>query len=80
MDLSQLNNGDCATIIKIEGDKELKKRLFSFGVVPKANIKVESTSIAKSTIEINIDCTLIAIRKDEAKKIIIKKIDCEDLK
>jgi len=78
MDLSKLNSGDCAIIVKIEGDKELKKRLFSFGVVPKTNIKVESTSIAKSTIEINVDCTLIAIRKDEAKKIIVKKIDCEN--
>ena len=77
MNLSELNSEDCANIVKIEGDNEFKKRLFSFGIVPSANIKIKSLSIAKSTIQIDIDGTQVAIRKDEAKKILVKKIVCE---
>ncbi len=72
--LTDLDIGKEAIITAIEAEEELKNRLYSFGIIPNEKIKVMSHSIGKSTIEIDVDGTLIALRKDEADKIEVSEV------
>ncbi|BAF71762.1 FeoA family protein [Sulfurovum sp. NBC37-1] len=74
MKLTELTKGDKAEIVKIHADKPLKDRLNSFGVMRGEELTVKGCSLAKQTIEIEVGATLIALRKEEAEKIEVKKI------
>ena len=74
MKLSELKKDDSAKIIAINASEDLKSRLRSFGVVRGSELTVEAYSLAKKTIEIMVDDTLIGIRALEAEKIEVKKI------
>jgi len=67
--LSELKKQQEARVVKVDAEGELKQRLASFGLLKGANIKVIDCSIGKSTIEIMVDSTLLALRKKEAAKI-----------
>ena len=69
MKLSELKKQQEARVVKVDAEGELKQRLASFGLLKGANIKVIDCSIGKSTIEIMVDSTLLALRKKEAEKI-----------
>jgi len=75
MKLSELNKGDSATILAIDATEDLKQRLRSFGVIKGSQLRVETYSLAKKTIEIMVDETLIGLRSKEADKIEVEKID-----
>lgn len=74
MKLSDLEKNQKAIIKKIECEQELKQRFYSFGMVKGAQLEVENQSLAKNTIEINIEDTLIALRMEEAKTISVEVI------
>jgi len=74
MKLSDLHKGDSALIKKIDTKEALKTRLASFGVVRGSELTIEACSIAKQTMEILVDGTLIGLRGEEAKQIEVKKI------
>jgi ferrous iron transport protein A len=75
MNLTQLKKGQSGLIVKINADKALRDRLNSFGVMRGEELTVKGCSLAKQTMEIEIDTTLIALRAVEASKIEIKKIE-----
>ena len=74
MKLSELKKGDSAKIIAIDAAEDLKRRLRSFGVIKGSELSVETYSLAKKTIEIMVDDTLIGLRAAEAEKIEVEKI------
>jgi ferrous iron transport protein A len=74
MNLTQLTKGERGEIIKVHADKPLKDRLNSFGVMRGETLLVKGCSIAKQTMEIEVGSTLIALRRDEAQKIEVKKL------
>ena len=74
MTLDQLKIKQKATISSINCDEILKNRLYSFGIVKGATITVEETTLTKSTIEIKINQSKIALRLQEASKI---EVVCE---
>ena len=74
MKLDELNINDKAIIVDIDADKTLKDRLNSFGIVRNEELTLKGSSLAKQTIEIDIDGTLIALRASEAHKIEVQKI------
>jgi len=74
MRLSDLDKGDRATIKKIDAEESLKQRLASFGVVRGSELSIEGCSLAKKTIEILVDGTLIGLRGKEAEKIEVEKL------
>lgn len=74
MKLSELKKGDSAKIIAIDATEDLKRRLRSFGVIKGSELSVETYSLAKKTIEIMVDDTLIGLRAAEAEKIEVEKI------
>lgn len=74
MKLSELQKGNKATIIKIESPQELKQRFYSFGIIKGASVTVENFSLARNTIEINVENTSIGLRVEEASKIEVEVI------
>ena len=73
MTLSEMIAGENAIVTLIEADGELKQRLFSFGLRKGSHLKIKATSIAKSTMEIEVGSTLLALRFEEAKHIGVQK-------
>lgn len=61
-------------VIKLNADPELKQRFISFGIMKEAEIEVLEYAPAKSTIEIKIGKTRIALRAQEAGLIEVEKI------
>lgn len=74
MKLSNLNKGQKAIIKKIDCNFELKQRFYSFGMIKGSELEVENISLAKNTIEINIEDTSIALRMEEAQSIEVEAI------
>lgn len=72
--LSDLSIDDKGVVLKVEADEELQLRLFSFGLHKGMEFIVKNFSIKKSTIEIEANKTLVALRLDEAQKIKIKEL------
>ena len=73
MKLSQMNAGDKAVVIRIDANDELKQRFFSLGLHKGSELQIKATSIAKSTMEIEVGTTLLALRFEEAKSIEVQK-------
>jgi ferrous iron transport protein A len=74
MKLIDLKEGDEAIIKKVNSDPQLKHRFNSFGVMRGVNIKVKTYSLAKQTVEIEINRSLLALRFTEAEKLEVQKI------
>ena len=69
MNLVDLKKHQKAIIKKIDATPDLKQRLLSLGVVRGAEVELVDCSINKSTVEIKVGNTLVALRDSEAKKI-----------
>lgn len=72
MTLNELKIKESAEVISINCDKVLKNRLYSFGIIKGAIVKIEELTLTKSTIEIKINQSKIALRLSEAEKIEVK--------
>lgn len=73
MVLSELHKGEKAEIVRLEANKALRDRFASFGVLPGETVIVNECSLAKQTIEVTIGATVIALRKEEADKVVVEK-------
>jgi len=71
--LSELKKGQKAIVTSVEGTKEMKQRLLSFGLTKGAEVELIDYSLTKSNIEIIVDTTLLALRKEEAENIEVEK-------
>ena len=74
MKLADLHINQKAIIKKVDSKDELKQRFYSFGIIKGATIYIEAISLAKNTIEINIEDSSIGIRLEEAKAIEVELI------
>ena len=73
MRLVDLKKNQKAIIKKIDADADLKQRLLSLGVVRGAEVELIDCSLNKSTVEIKVGNTLVALRDSEAKKIEVEE-------
>jgi ferrous iron transport protein A len=69
MTLDQLNINESAIITAINCDEILKHRLYSFGIIKGVKIEIVELTLTKSTIEVKINQSKIALRLNEASKI-----------
>jgi len=69
MTLNNLKKGDSAVITEINATRELKNRFNSFGLVKGAKILSKEKSLAKQTIEVQINKTNISMRSSEAEQV-----------
>ena len=70
--LDKLKKHESGIITEITASKELKNRFNSLGLFRGAKVFVETYTLAKNTMEININHTKIALRISEAQTIKIK--------
>ena len=69
MKLDELKKGESGIVLALNCDSELKNRFYSFGIVKGAEVFIEEITMTKSTIEVRIGTTKVAIRMSEASKI-----------
>jgi len=69
MSLIELKKHQKAIVNSLQASSALKQRLFSLGIVRGATIEVVDCSLSKSTIEVKVGNTLVALRDSEAKQI-----------
>ncbi|QKF67937.1 ferrous iron transport protein A [Arcobacter venerupis] len=69
MTLNQLNINEKAVITAINCNEILKSRLYSFGISRGVEVQIVELTLSKSTIEIKINQSKIALRLNEASKI-----------
>ena len=74
MSLIELKKHQKAIVNSLNANSALKQRLFSLGIVKGAEIEVVDCSLSKSTIEIKVGNTLVALRDSEAKQIEVEAI------
>ncbi len=66
--------GDIVVLVKIDGGKEVKKRLSDMGFIPKAEIKIlKKSKVGPLVLEVR--GARIAIGRGEAAKIFVEKED-----
>lgn len=70
--LADMSAGETVVVSKMGATGELKKRLFSFGLRKGSMLKIKATSMGKSTMEVEVGATLLALRYEEAKSIEVK--------
>ncbi|MDD2568004.1 MAG: FeoA family protein [Thiovulaceae bacterium] len=74
MTLYDCRKGDLLRVLKIQSETTLKQRLISFGIMKGAKIEVLEHAPAKSTIEVKVSKTRVALRDKEAQLIEVEKI------
>jgi Fe2+ transport system protein FeoA len=74
MYLCELKKGEQAKILAVLAGGELKKRFLSFGIEKGETIKVREISLGKSTYEVTINNTNVALRLEEAAMIGVEKL------
>lgn len=74
MNLDEIQKGDSVVVKRIDNHGALKERLFSFGISRGAVLNVMEYSLSKATMEVKIGGTMLALRHDEAKQIIVEKV------
>ena len=73
MTIYDLQKNDTGRIVALRGGREFKMRLSSLGVVKGAEFKLKAMTIQRNTFEIEINNSLIALRRGEAMKIEVEK-------
>ncbi|NPA55055.1 MAG: RepB family plasmid replication initiator protein [Epsilonproteobacteria bacterium] len=75
MSVDEMKIGDVGVIKKITATEPFRSRLFSLGIVKGEKIRLLKHTLAKNTYEIEVNKSKIALRKEEAKMIIVEKVD-----
>jgi Fe2+ transport system protein FeoA len=73
MKVSDLKVKDEAVIVKVKAPEPVKSRLFSMGIAKGNKIKLLDHTLKKQTFEVDVEGTRVAIRKEEADFIEVKK-------
>ncbi|GHV25201.1 ferrous iron transport protein A [Clostridia bacterium] len=70
--LNRVPVGLCCTVISLTSDGMLRRRMFDLGIITGTKIKVLHKSPAGNPIAYLIRGTVIALRNEDAKKILVK--------
>jgi len=73
MNLSELRKGDKGIITKINAGKNLKTRLYSFGIYKGARFEIMACSLGRNTMELKVGNSMVALRRGEVEKIEVEK-------
>jgi len=74
MCLLEMQVGEMVAIDALNVNSELKKRLNSLGFIRNNALRITKFGLFKSTVQIMINRTFIALRKEEARLIEVHKI------
>lgn len=71
--LSAVKDGVRCTILKLDGGREVKRRLLDMGVIPGEVVEIRNRGPLGFPIEILIQGYVLTLRKDEAKSVIVRE-------
>ena len=72
--LSQLPINTDVLVCEVKGSGPIRQRLFDMGILPEVNLRIERISLAGGTIWIEFEGRHLALRKQEANTIFVKKV------
>lgn len=73
--LSNIKIGQKATVLKVNGEGALKRRIMDMGVTKGTEVFITKTAPLGDPLEINVRGYHLTIRKNDAKTILVKEID-----
>ena len=74
--LSEMREGDSATVVKIGGNGALRRRILEMGILKGARVHVEKYAPLKDPLELIVKGSHISLRVEEAAQI---QVDTETL-
>lgn len=72
MKLSEMKIGSTCSVVKINGEGRIRRRLFDMGITPNCQIFVRKKAPLGDPIEINIRGYELTLRKSEADLIVLE--------
>jgi len=72
MTLDQVSLNQEVTVLKVVGERPIKRRIMELGILPGKMIKVIKTAPLGDPIEVSIKSSTFSIRKRDAKNIIVE--------
>lgn len=78
--LNELKAGECAVVVKIETDKDVRERLKMLNVFVGAKVRMVKTAFFKSTFLIEADGVRVGMRKNPAEKIFVVRLSDSEKK
>lgn len=72
--LDQFKIGEKGTVIMVEGEGRVRRRLFDMGITPGANIELRKKAPLGDPLEINVRGYELTLRKDEACLVTLKLV------
>ncbi|NOZ14220.1 MAG: metal-dependent transcriptional regulator [Acidobacteria bacterium] len=71
--LSVVKDGIRCVILKLDGDREVKRRLLDMGVIPGETVEIRNRGPLGFPIEILIQGYVLTLRRDEAESVIVRE-------
>ncbi len=71
--LSELSLDDEAIVVEIGAEGFMKQRLYDLGLVPETHVKVLMRSPLGDPMAIEVRGTVIALRREDASQIVVRK-------
>ncbi|MEJ5360105.1 MAG: FeoA family protein [Desulfobacterales bacterium] len=75
MRLSELQEGESATIVHVGGDRRLRRRVLEMGLVKGTRIRIEKYAPLKDPLELVAKGVHLSLRVEEAERIEVEKAD-----
>ena len=70
--LDEFRIGDVGTVIMVEGEGRLRRRLFDMGITPGAKVELKKKAPLGDPIEISLRGYELTLRKSEANLVVLK--------
>lgn len=70
--LREASIGETVTVLKIDGEGALQRRIMDMGIIKNAEIFIRKVAPLGDPLEINVRGYELSLRKEDAEKIIIK--------
>ncbi|MBR6984473.1 MAG: ferrous iron transport protein A [Ruminococcus sp.] len=72
MNLKEVKIGDTVTVVKLNGEGAVKRRIMDMGITKGVNVTVRKVAPLGDPIEVTVRGYELSIRKEDAEKISVK--------
>ena len=72
MNLKEVKIGDTVTVVKLNGEGAVKRRILDMGITKGVNVTVRKVAPLGDPIEVTVRGYELSIRKEDAEKITVK--------
>jgi ferrous iron transport protein A len=73
MTLAELEKGESRTVVSVEGEHAITRRLMEMGVVPGVHVRMVKSAPFGDPLEINVRGYSLALRRNEAESVVLEK-------